>query len=147
MEFRSYPKGATVRSARTAIVLTLAVATLLSGCALFPQQTKIVACLQLKDALEAVSTDMSAASADLVSDPEGAAEKIATVAADFETATGAISNAEVHDAAKKTSDALNEFSEIINDYAADPENADVDALSASGEAVGTEMLALGEACA
>ena len=135
------------RTISTAIALTVAVATLLGGCALFPQQTTVVACLQLKDALEAVSTDMSAASADLVSDPETAADKIAVVASDFESATAAISNAEVHDAAVKTSDALNEFSELINDYAADPENADAEALSASGEEVSTQMFALAEVCA
>ena len=136
-----------LRTVSTALAFTVAVSALLSGCALFPQQTAAVACLQIKDALEAVSDDMTVASADLVSDPAGAADKIAVVAADFETATAAISNTEVHDAAVKTSDALNEFSALIYDYAEDPENADSAALSASGENVGTQMFALGEVCA
>jgi hypothetical protein len=137
----------TQRTVSTALALTVAVSALLSGCALFPQQTTVVACLQMKDALETVSTDMTDASADLVSDPDGAANKIAGIAAEFEAATAAISNAEVHEAAVKTSDALNEFSDLINDYADDPENADSAALSTSGENVGTQMLALGEVCA
>jgi len=137
----------TMRNVSTALALTVAVSALLSGCALFPQQTTAVACLQIKDALDTVSTDMTDASADLVSDPDGAADKIAVIAADFETATAAISNTEVHEAAVKTSDALNEFSDLIYDYADDPENADSAALSASGEKVGTQMFALGEICA
>ena len=136
-----------LRTVSAAVAFTVGVAALLSGCALFPQQTAVVACLQIKDALDAVSTDMTDASADLVSDPDGAADKIAVVASDFETATAAINNPEVHDAAVKTSDALNEFSGLIYDYAADPENADSEALSASGENVGTQMFALGEVCA
>lgn len=137
----------TQRTVSTALALTVAVSAMLSGCALFPQQTTVEACLQMKDALEAVSTDMTDASADLVSDPDGAAKKIGAIAAEFEAATGAISNAEVRKEADKTSDALNEFSELIYDYAEDPENADSAALSASGEKVGTQMFALGEVCA
>ena len=132
------------------VIITLAAAVVLSGCALFPAvqevQTKVTACLELKDALLAVSKDINAASGDLVDDPQAGADKIADVAVEFRSSAEALTNAEVRDAAVESADALDEFSAIINDYAADPASADLDALSDSGDKVTTLMAGLDEVC-
>jgi hypothetical protein len=141
-----------VRSLRiiSPVIITLAAAVVLSGCALFPAvqevQTKVTACLELKDALLAVGEDINAASGDLVDDPQAGADKIADVAVEFRASAEALTNAEVRDAAVESADALDEFSAIINDYAVDPASTDLDALSASGEKVTTLMAGLDEVC-
>lgn len=130
-----------------AIALTAASVVLLSGCALFPQiQSKVTACLELRDALTAASTDITAASSDLADDPEGGAAQIAEVADEFRAATEVITNDEVREAALEASAAFDEFSSVINDYAADPANADVDAITESSEKVAGLMTGLDEVC-
>jgi hypothetical protein len=114
------------RTAPIAIALTIAASTVLGGCSLIPGlggQSTVEACLQLETGLKDVSSGISDSMSDLVSDPSAAASKIHDVAATFSA-----------------------FSGLIDDYAADPANADTTAISDSATEVQTQMSALGDVC-
>jgi hypothetical protein len=137
------------RTAPIAIALTIAASTVLGGCSLIPGlggQSTVEACLQLETGLKDVSSGISDSMSDLVSDPSAAASKIHDVAATFESEAAKISNTEVHDAAVSAAGSISAFSGLIDDYAADPANADTTAISDSATEVQTQMSALGDVC-
>ncbi len=126
------------------ITLTLALGIALSGCA--TGQSVADGCAELETASQTVADGVTAATGDLTTDPDAAAAAISETAKDFEGAVAGIENAEVREAAGPVVDAISGFAVQIEAYAADPENADVEALTASSDEVDSSFTKIGEIC-
>lgn len=133
-------------TARTSSVIagTAIALMLLTGCA--GGQSKLEACTILKDGLLEVNTALSDSVGDLQADPEAAAAGMKSAADDFETAVAKITNADVKGPATAAAGSITDFSDAIGDYAADPENADINAVSDSASAVADAVTPLQKTC-
>lgn len=141
------------------VTLALALAAGLAGCTAQPSapaspspeptvasQSVTAACNNLEKEVSSLTTDLTEASALLSSDLTAGAALVAEIAASFEAAVDAVENEEVYDVAKNASAEINAFSELLDATAADPANADIDAISASGDTIQAAFIAIGEVC-
>ena len=104
------------------------------------------ACAVLKDGVQSTLQDLQAGLGDISTDPGKAAEAVGTLAAAFEDTTSDITNDDVRTVADDATNALNDFSEQITAYAADPESADQTAVTDSASAVQAAMTKVGATC-
>jgi len=109
-------------------------------------QTTDEACEVLKGGVQDTLTDLQAGLNDLATDPGKAAEAVGTLAAAFEDTASDVTNDDVRTVADDATNALNDFSEQITAYAADPESVDQTAVTDSATAVQTAMTKLGATC-
>lgn len=109
-------------------------------------QTTDEACEVLKGGVQDTLTDLQAGLNDLATDPGKAAEAVGTLAAAFEDTASDVTNDDVRTVADDATNALNDFSEQITAYAADPESVDQSAVTDSATAVQTAMTKLGATC-
>lgn|GEM_PF-4641137 len=134
----------TARNTTSVIAGTAVALVLLTGCA--TGQDKTEACEILKSGLETVSNELGEASNQLTTDPNVAAESMATAAANYASTTATITNTEVGVPAVASSDAVTNFSDAVSVIANDVENADIDALTESLAVVQTSFTALQDVC-
>ena len=136
------------------IAIGVALATALGGCALLPllapapTPTPVsvsAACDTLEGDARASSDAMVEASALLPTDPTGSAEMLSAAAVRFEEAATAVENEKVGKLAADTSDTINQLSELVTAFAADPSN-DPDALMAAATDSNTAFVALAAVC-
>jgi hypothetical protein len=109
-------------------------------------QTTDEACEVLKAGVQSTLEDLQAGLSDISTDPAKAAEAVGTLAAAFEDTTGDVTNDDVRTVADDATNALNDFSEQITAYAADPESADQTAVTDSASAVQSAMTKVGATC-
>ncbi|GAB3607677.1 hypothetical protein GCM10027413_30860 [Conyzicola nivalis] len=109
-------------------------------------QTTEEACTVLKAGVEDTLTDLQAGLSELSTDPGKAAEAVETLAAAFEDTASDVTNEDVRTVTDDATTALNNFSEQITAYAANPEAADQTAVTDSAGAVQTAMTKLGTTC-
>ena len=126
------------------ITLTLALGLALSGCA--TGQSVADGCAELETASQTVADGVTEATGDLTTDPDAAAAAISATAKDFESDVADIENTEVREAAAPVVDAISGFAVQIEAYAADPENADTEALTASSDEVDSSFTKIGDVC-
>jgi hypothetical protein len=109
-------------------------------------QTTEQACEVLKGGVQDTLTDLQAGLSELSTDPGKAAEAVGTLAAAFEDTAGDVTNDDVRAVADDATNALDDFSEQITAYAADPESVDQTAVTDSATAVQNAMTKLGATC-
>ena len=126
------------------ITLTLALGLALSGCA--TGQSVADGSAELETASQTVADGVTEATGDLTTDPDAAAAAISATAKDFESDVADIENTEVREAAAPVVDAISGFAVQIEAYAADPENADTEALTASSDEVDSSFTKIGDVC-
>lgn len=119
---------------------------LLTGCS--AGQTKAEACLIMQDALSDISTVLTDNQAELAGgEAETAAATIADGADDFVDTTATVTNSDVKPAADDVAAAITALSDRFTEFAADPENADADAISDAGTEASDKISAIAEVCA
>ena len=109
-------------------------------------QTTEDACTVLRTGLVDVSTALSNSAAGFTTDPEASALLVHDAAVEFEGVVADITNTDVKDAATTASDDITALSEQFDLLAADPDNADADAITAAGEDAKTSIEALQTVC-
>jgi len=109
-------------------------------------QTTEEACAVLKGGVEDTLADLQAGLDSLSSDPGKAATAVETLAGAFEDTAAGVGNKDVRAVADDATTALNDFSEQITTYAADPESVDPSAVTESANAVKSAMTKLGATC-
>jgi hypothetical protein len=109
-------------------------------------QTTEEACTVLKGGVEDTLTDLQSGLAELQTNPAKAAAAVETLAAAFEDTATDVTNDDVRTVADDATTALNDFSEQITAYAADPESVDQTEVTDSATAVQTAMTKLGATC-
>ena len=104
------------------------------------------ACEVLKGGVQDTIAELQSGLADLQADPAKAAAAVETLAAAFEDTATDVTNDDVRKVADDATNALNDFSEQISAYAADPESVDQTAVTDSATAVQSAMTKLGVTC-
>ena len=104
------------------------------------------ACTVLRTGLVDVSTALSDSAAGFTTDPEASALLVHDAAVEFDGVVADITNTDVKDAATAASADITALSEQFDLLAADPENADADAITAAGEDAKTSIEALQTVC-
>ena len=136
---------AITRTASSVIAGAAVTLLLLTGCS--AGQSKADACLILKDALTEISTVLTDNQAGLAGDDaEAAAATIADGAEDFAAETKKVTNEDVKPAATEVATAVTAMSDAFTDFAADPENADPEAINSVGKDAGDKIAAIGNVC-
>ncbi len=144
------------------LAATIALATVLSGCATpsvdtkpshsstpkasTPKQSVKEACSELEDSATTVVSALGDASTELASDPTGAAETFAAAADVFEDDTSNIENDDVREAAEPASGSITHLSELFTVIAADPANGDMESFNAAVTDFQTAFSDIGDVC-
>ena len=145
--------------ASAALAITLALATVLGGCALLPQSRPTpsptptptvsaidAACDDLEKETTSLGTDLIEANELLATDLAGGAAMIEDIAATFDIAADKVEEEELAELAIEASDEINLFSELINAAVADPTTADVEAITTTGTDIQNTFAAIGDLC-
>ena len=136
---------AITRTASSVIAGAAVTLLLLTGCS--AGQSKAEACLILKNALTEISTVLTDNQADLAGeDAEAAAATISDGADDFAAETKKVTNNDVKPAATEVATAVSAMADTFTEYAADPANADPEAIQAAGKDAGDKIAAIGTVC-
>jgi hypothetical protein len=109
-------------------------------------QTTEEACTVLKDGVTDTMTDLQSGLAELQANPDKAAEAVGTLAAAFEDTAKDVKNKDVRTVADEATESLNDFSDQITAYAADPTSVDQTSVTDSATAVQSSMTKLGATC-
>lgn len=144
------------------LAATIALATVLGGCAATTADTKPShsstpkastatqsvkeACGELEVSATTAVTALGDASTALASDPTGAAATFAAAAAAFDDDTSNIENDDVREAAEPASGSITHLSDLFTEIAADPANADMDTFNAAVSDFQDAFSAIGDVC-
>ncbi len=149
------------------IVITIALAAMLAGCAPTPsssnndrdrdsskseeveevaEQSTTAACRELADASTVVAGAITDSTTLLATDPAAAADDISEATIVFEDAVNDIENDDVREAAAPITEGLNHFAEAITIFAGDPVAENLDALTASSEEVNGAFTDISAVC-
>jgi outer membrane murein-binding lipoprotein Lpp len=132
------------RTARAVVGLLAVGGLLLTGCT--AGQSKEDACTQLNADIKSASDELTSSISTLATDPEGAIAALEDFRDSFGDTVDEISNEEIKDLAENTEDALENYVDEVSAAAADPENADSEAVMGSVTEFQEQTQAISDAC-